>query len=258
MTLIAVSLVVGAIGAWFFIGGAGQGGGESVLRASLVFPEEVPMQLTSDSRNMAISPDGKRMLYQGPLSTSAMYVRHLDRDEFRRIEGSEGFLTATFSPDGNQVAFFTWDSAENQDTTQPLRVKLVKVPLDGGLSVELATVIGKPNGLSWGPDGTIVYATGAERGLWVLPPDAGASPTLIGGEYGLYYLWPHFLPDGKTVVANAGKWEGNDDKNIVAISIESGEQSGAAPDGPPDGMATPAVMSSWSCVRSALKPVAVW
>ncbi|GAG38727.1 unnamed protein product, partial [marine sediment metagenome] len=136
----------------------------------------------------------------------------------------EGFRTATFSPDVSHVAFFAPTAEKNEETGKRPTYRLVKAPLDGGPLVELTTIIGDPGGLSWGPDGTIVYVTDAARGLWTLAPDAGASPTLIGSEYGLFYLWPHFLPGGKTVVANGGTWNGKDDKHIFAISIESGEQ----------------------------------
>jgi len=224
LLLIVMSLVVGAVGAWLLLGGTDRGGGGIASHLSLTLPEDVPMQLTSIHLNMAISPDGKTVLYQGPTRAGAMYVRRLDQKLARRIPGSEGFRTVTFSPDGNHVAFFAANPEQDQDTPKPPIYRLVKAPLDGGPSMELVTIVGDPGGLSWGLDGTIVYATDAERGLWVLPPDPGASPTLIGHEYGLFYLWPHFLPDGKTIIANAGAWKGKHDKNIVAISLESGEQ----------------------------------
>jgi eukaryotic-like serine/threonine-protein kinase len=78
-----------------------------------------------------------------------LYVRDLDADEPRVIEGTEGAGYPFWSPDSRSIGYF--------DGSQ-----LVVV----GLAGESRRIMcDAPNGKggSWGPDGTIVFAAGAAR-----------------------------------------------------------------------------------------------
>ena len=82
-------------------------------------------------------------------------------------------------------------------------------------------------GASWGSDGTIVFATARNGGLWRVSA-AGGTPealtTLQPGEYS--HRLPHMLPGGRAVIFTISKganlW---DDTQIVVRSLETGEQT---------------------------------
>ena len=55
-------------------------------------------------RDIAISPDGRRLVYNG---TGGLYLRDMDALDERIISGTEDALhNPVFSPDGQSVAFF--------------------------------------------------------------------------------------------------------------------------------------------------------
>ena len=82
-------------------------------------------------------------------------------------------------------------------------------------------------GASWGSDGTIVFATARNGGLWRVSA-AGGTPdvltTLQPGEYS--HRLPHMLPGGHAVIftisKGANRW---DDTQIVVRSLETGKQT---------------------------------
>src|SRR5262249_28308723 len=96
------------------------------------------------------------------------------------------------SPDGQWVGFF--------DTTN-----LKKVAITGGPALTIAkTDVSGPRGATWGPDGTIIFATNAlETGLQSVSA-AGGTPVVLTkpdherGEAD--HLWPEFLPGGRSVL----------------------------------------------------------
>ena len=80
----------------------------------------------------------------------------------------------------------------------------MKQPLVGGRPQELAPVPHAPGGASWGPDGTIVYATAwARNGLHAVSEDGSETRALTepdqqAGE--LFHRWPQVLPDGDSIL----------------------------------------------------------
>ena len=88
------------------------------------------------------------------------------------MAGTSGGSSPFFSPDGQWVGF--WAGGE-----------LRKVPLGGGPAVTLCKAAAL-FGASWGSDGTIVFATARNGGLWRVSA-AGGTPealtTLQPGEY---------------------------------------------------------------------------
>ena len=104
--------------------------------------------------------------------------------------------------------------------------ELRKVPLSGGPAVTLCKAAAL-FGASWGSDGTIVFATARNGGLWRVSA-AGGTPealtTLQPGEYS--HRLPHILPGGRAVIftisKGANQW---DDTQIVVRSLATGEQT---------------------------------
>jgi Tol biopolymer transport system component/predicted Ser/Thr protein kinase len=179
---------------------------------------------------IAISPDGKLLVYAAGESTAAtqLYVRAMDGLEARPIPGTEGALNPCFSPDGQWVAF----SAGG---------KLKKVLLSGGAPVSLADfTTGGVAGfsISWSSQGTIAFAR--PSGPLQQIPDGGGNPQplthLEKGEY--VHIWPGFLPSGKGVLfvafqsASQAGYTGN--SKVAAQSLGTGERRDLLP-----GAATP-------------------
>jgi serine/threonine-protein kinase len=163
---------------------------------------------------IALSPDGKRLVF-GAIwgGRPQLYARAMDQLTAMPIAGTSGGVSPFFSPNGQWVGF----GADGE---------LRKVPLSGGPPVTL-TKASALFGASWGDDGTIVFATQRNGGLWRVP-DAGGTPEALTtpqpGEYS--HRLPHMLPGSRAVIFTILKgptfW---DDTQIVVRSLETGQQT---------------------------------
>jgi serine/threonine-protein kinase len=164
-------------------------------------------------RNLAITPDGSRVVYVGNRGTQ-LFVRALDALDPVLVFSGEP--RAPFvSPDGQWIGFLDGNSG------------LKKVAVTGGPAVTLATFDGGSRGATWGPDDTIIVATtGGTSGLQRV--GAGGGPTTVltrpdraQGE--LDHLWPEMLPGGRavlfTITAVAG---GLDAAQVAILNLETG------------------------------------
>jgi serine/threonine protein kinase/Tol biopolymer transport system component len=137
------------------------------VRLSIALPRTIPVARTSTpSHALAISPDGRRVVYMGTSGPGRfqLYSRLLDSLTIEPIPGTDGGRQPFFSPDGQWVAFFT------------IGGELKKVPLAGGPAVTIAR--GLLNGQwtfgVWRPDDVIVFAA-TDRLRQV--PASGGSPS---------------------------------------------------------------------------------
>jgi len=99
------------------------------LRRLVVSPPESAPLSDSILNDLAISPDGKHLVYLANTEgTTQLYVRSLDNFEARPIPGTEGATGAPFfSPDGESIGFVAGD-------------QLTRVPLAGGPAFLRTTV----------------------------------------------------------------------------------------------------------------------
>ena len=146
----------------------------AVRRAALPLPAEAAYLPRGQSQgaNVAISPDGTRVVYAGGTGAQAqLYLRVLDQLGVSPIAGTAGALTPFFSPDGQWVAFF----ADG---------RLKKVPIGGGAPLTLCDVASGFGG-TWSEDGTIVFAAALLAGLSRVSENGGTPQpftTLAEGE----------------------------------------------------------------------------
>lgn len=144
---------------------------------------------------MAISSDGRFIVYSAirenpePQDRPQLYLRRTDRLEATPVAGTEGGTGPFLSPDDRWVGF--WADG-----------KLKKVPIDGGVPVELCDAE-LPLGASWGPDNTIVFSDSPYSGLSTVPANGGrreilTTPNKTKDEFS--HRAPHWLPDGRGVV----------------------------------------------------------
>ena len=99
-------------------------------------------------RDIAISPDGTRIVYVGNNGTQ-LFTRFLDQLEPVPLGLPGRPSQPFFSPDGRWVGFF-----ESNKTLK--RIAITGGPVTS--ITEEAAATGGPRGAAWGPDGTIIFA----------------------------------------------------------------------------------------------------
>ena len=163
---------------------------------------------------IALSPDGTTLVF-GAIwgGRQQLYVRALDQLDATPIPGTSGGSSPFFSPDGQWVGF----SADGE---------LRKVPLGGGPAVRLCEASAL-FGATWGDDGTIVFATQRNGGLWSVPAAGGPPQSLTTPQPGEYsHRLPQLLPGSRavmfTILKGPALW---DDTQIVVRSLDTGQQT---------------------------------
>jgi len=163
---------------------------------------------------LALSPDGSRLAYVAERQgVPRLYLRQMDTFETREVPGSEGAATPFFSPDGQWVGFAGGG-------------KLKKVSISGGQPIALADAV-LMWGATWGADDTIIFGQ-SDVGLSRISSSGGqtsAATTLDSTAKEGGHLWPHLLPDGKSMLLTVGTIGTNMERaRIVLHSLESGKR----------------------------------
>ena len=163
-----------------------------VSRLQVAFSGDSEPSVGYNDRDLAITPDGSRLIYVGNRGTE-IFVRALDSLEPVAVFTGGRPIGLFMSPDGRWIGF--WDG----------RGALKKVAVTGGPAVTLATLDTTfPGGATWGPDDTIIAATeSAATGLQRVsasggPMDVLTRPDSAKGEAD--HLWPEVLPGGRAVL----------------------------------------------------------
>jgi serine/threonine-protein kinase len=171
-----------------------------------------PEAVAGASTTVAISPDGRRLVYpaRGPDGRQRLATRLLDQPQATPLPGTEDGHDPFFSPDSQWIGF-----AAQGD--------LKKISVQGGAPVTICHA-GQFVGASWGEDGNIVASLGILEPLSRLP-DSGGAPQrltkLAGGE--ATHRWPQVLPGGKAVLFTAAASPaGMVDASIQVMVLQTG------------------------------------
>ena len=155
---------------------------------ALVTPAKSPITTSVTDRQIAVSPDGRRIVFvAGPVATAQLMIRDLEALEPRLLTDVIGVRSPFFSPDGNWVGFFRGSD-------------LMKVAVTGGPPVPLArTESSQPRGGTWISDGTIVFATNDRTtGLRAVSDRGGDPRPLTESPDGMTdHILPAALPGGR-------------------------------------------------------------
>ena len=161
---------------------------------------------------IALAPEGQRLVYSAttPDGRRALWLRHFNASQARRLAGTEDAIFPFWSPDGRALAFFAAGELR--------RFELPHGP------VETICVAPEGRGGSWSRDGTILFAPDSRSGLLRVPA-AGGTPqpatALEPGRHETSHRWPWFLPDGRSFLYMS--WSGREqDRGIYLGSLDGG------------------------------------
>ena len=186
-----------------------------VLRYPLAFPEGEGLW-PSGSGRLALSPDGSRLVYVGSGEGSQrLWVRLRDKLNGMPLTGTEGASSPFFSPDGEQVGFFT-------SNPRTLRVSSIS----GGLPLRVTEVGNDLSAGTWSPDG-FIYIGSTPNPIVRIPPSGGRPETVTTfdtnrGETA--HMFPDALPNGRGVVFTIWHYGGiQADYEIAVADLKTGE-----------------------------------
>jgi len=206
IAVIVTGILVGAVAWW-----AAQPAPPRVVRTEIVTAGDDALSINGPDRDLAITPDGSRIVYRG---NNQLLVRALDQLDPVVLKGLGAPRSIFVSPDGRWIGFF--------DGQAPLK----KVAITGGPPVTITKNVGPSRGATWGPDDTIVYATASlDTGLFRVPAAGGESAVLTkpnreAGEGD--HLWPEFLPSGRAVLFTILSPSGLDNAQIAVLDLAAG------------------------------------
>jgi len=169
------------------------------------------LTLSGIDRDVAITPDGARIVYGG---NNQLLVRALDQLEptvltsFGGPSGVGNPRSIFISPDGQWVGFFSGPTMQ-------------KVAISGGPAVRITATDGQPRGATWGPDGTIVFGTFAPGTGLQRVSAAGGEPTVLTRpdreRRESDHWWPEFLPGGEAVLFTINSGAGGIENREIAV-----------------------------------------
>jgi serine/threonine-protein kinase len=194
-----------------------------IARFQISPPSEAALSVrTTPIRDIAITPDGNRIIYTGPNDT--LFVRALDNVEPRSL-GAGGRMVGPFvSPDGLWVGF------SGQGGTAG--AVLQKIALTGGPPIPIVRLDNALSGATWSSDGTIVFATASlETGLQRIAADGSeGEPTILTRPNRTAeeadHVFPEMLPDGQAVLFTIRSTTASlDDARIAVLDLRTGTQT---------------------------------
>jgi Tol biopolymer transport system component len=191
----------------------------AVSRKTIVPPADAPFRPDASAPDLAISADGRRVIYQGRrsdpegarISAAQFVVRDLQSFDATPLTTlGMNPRTPFFSPDGASIGF---------ETTVGARVApvLARAPIAGGELVVLCDLaaLGPLRGASWSDDGQIVFATSQRAtGLFRIAstgsgtPIPLTTPQLQAGE--IDHVWPEALRGNRGILFTIVRQKGFD------------------------------------------------
>jgi len=189
-----------------------------VTRFAIVPPPAQPLNISGPDRDLAISPDGRYLVYRAGGSQTAgspLMVRALDRLDAHPVADVFNAYAPFFSPDGRWIAFF-----ENTE--------LKKVSIDGGPVATLCHINGMPLGATWDDGHAIIFATSTPgTGLWRVASDGGEPTVLTTPDPAAHeagHAFPSVLPGGRGVLFTIAPAGQGSSSQVAVLDLDSGQR----------------------------------
>ncbi len=185
------------------------------IHLSLSIPEEYPIAKPTDMpfgvvrRNLAISPNGKHVVYVCVFKGERyLCLRNLGDDSFKLLNESKGGLLPFFSPDSKWIGFVTSDSIK-------------KIELSSGLLKIICHANNPYSGATWSSNGEIYFGN-SEGASFSGVNENGGEPYLITDKI-LRVFNPSAMPDGSGILFRAsGINVSRGPTSIFHIQLDSG------------------------------------
>jgi serine/threonine-protein kinase len=165
-------------------------------RFDILPPRTRSLALSYSDRTLALSPDGRYIVYRTGATLRQLVVHPVDRTEGAVLPGIVDARAPFFSADGQWIGYFDGSG-------------LKKVPTTGGASVTIVAATGVAFGASWGEDDSIVFATQGSGGLQRVSAGGGepVPVTTADSTNGETHRHPWVLPGGRGFLFTV--WKGS-------------------------------------------------
>jgi len=187
-------------------------------RFVIVPPAAQALAFSGFERDLAISPDGSRLVYTGGPQAQLM-VRAIDQLDVQVVAGITFAYAPFISPDGRWIGFFTVGG----------NAELKKVSITGGAPITVCRVNGRALGASWAADETIVFATNDSSTGLLRVQAGGGEPTVLTtpdaakGESD--HVFPSVLPGGRGVLFTITAPDGPANSQIAVLDFQTGRRT---------------------------------
>ncbi len=190
-------------------------GSPDVMRFAIVPPENATLDLAGRGHDLAISPDGTRIVYQSlsPGGVLAFHLRPIDQLSGAPIRGTEGAATPFISPNGEWVGFMPSRGSR----------ALLKVSIFGGPAVTLTEMPNAIVGASWGTDERIIFGSSGDALYRVAAGGGEAEPlTTPDAEQGeLSHFWPAIIPGANAVLFLIAHGNALTDGQVAVLDLDT-------------------------------------
>ncbi len=205
--IVTAATVVGAL--LFVVLGRGRAPAAGDRVSFAIYPPEktafsASLNTTVSVPQFALAPDGRSIAFiaETPGARPMLWLRPMEQAGARTLPGTEDAQQPFWSPDSRWIGFF----AEG---------KLKKTPAAGGAVQVIALTTTDFRGGTWGPDDTILFASGI--GPLFRVASAGGPATPASTDAQISHRFPQFLPDGRHFLQFA---LGSEQSGVYADSLD--------------------------------------
>jgi len=169
------------------------------------------VRMATEEPSLALSPNGEELAFIGRDTDGLthLYLRRLDSETSRRVEGTESAISVFWAPDGREIAFFA-DAG------------LLRVATGGGTPRLVTDRVGWDG--AWSPNGTILFGPARSGPLQRVDAEGGpveiVSTTDLGPGVGASHV--QFLAEGERFIVKMEDLEG-DRSGIYLGALDSSE-----------------------------------
>ena len=191
---------------------------DGINRFPIALPEGQGL-FSQVGQRLAISPDGRRIAFAGAgaFGVAKLWMRAFADLNPKPVEGTEGAMSPSFSPNGERIAFLAFAGE---------RLTLRTVSASGSAAVTLADSGVGQGGVSWGSDGYVYFSGVGRGGTRRINENGGAAEVISrvdSTRRELSHNQPHALPNGRGILVTVRRSGGIGETEVAAVDVRSHE-----------------------------------